>query len=468
VDPTLILRLCRRFRSPEGDPLLPGPRRHVAAAEELGEGRILDGLADFDVVVIDARGAGEEAESGLRDAIRRIRAWDGAPAALAVIDDDAVGLGPAAVGAGAWDVLFASELADQLADRLRAASRVSRLRRDASRASASDPAAPSSEAESSLSQEEETLEMVGTSDAIRAIFALIRRVAPFDVPVLLTGESGTGKELAALAIHERSPRAERPFVPINCGAIPEALLESELFGHEKGAFTGATHGRKGRFEAAEGGTIFLDEIGELAPSLQVKVLRFLQDHVVERVGGRSGVPLDVRVIAATNRDIQAMVGRGEFREDLYFRLAVLTIHMPPLRERGDDVVLMARYFLQRYAQEAKQPLRGYAREAIAALQQHAWPGNVRELINRVRRAVVVAEGALIQPGDLGLELPGAALALPSLREARRRAERQCLRDALERANGSKVEAARLLGISRTQLYDLIARYRIRKFEHSSD
>jgi DNA-binding NtrC family response regulator len=385
-----------------------------------------------------------------------------------VIDDAAAGLGPAAIGAGAWDVLLASEIADQLADRLRAASRVSRLRRDASRASASDPGAPASDPGSPVTHEEVPLEMVGTSDAIRAVFGLIRRVAPFDVPVLLTGESGTGKELAALAIHERSPRAERPFVPINCGAIPEALLESELFGHEKGAFTGATHARKGRFEAAEGGTIFLDEIGELVPPLQVKVLRFLQDHVVERVGGRTGVPLDVRVLAATNREIQAMVERGHFREDLYFRLAVLTIDMPPLRERGDDVMLMARYFLQRYAQEAKQPLRGYAREAVAALRQHAWPGNVRELFNRVRRAVVVAEGALIQPDDLGLELPGNMRALPSLREARRQAERQCLRGALERANGNKVEAARLLGISRTQLYDLMGRYRIRKTEQSSD
>jgi DNA-binding NtrC family response regulator len=302
--------------------------------------------------------------------------------------------------------------------------------------------------------------MVGTSDPIRRIFALIRQVAPSDVPVLLTGESGTGKELAALAIHERSPRARSPFVAINCAAIPEALLESELFGYERGAFTGATQARRGRFEAAQGGTIFLDEVGDLAPSLQVKLLRFLQDHVVERVGARSGLPLDVRVIAATNRDISAMVQQGQFREDLYFRLAVFTVDIPPLRERGEDVVLMARYFLQRYAKDSVRPIRGFTPEAVDAMLDHPWPGNVRELINRVRRAVVVAEGSLICPTDLGLKAISGDPALVTLREARREAEERCVRSALRRANWNKVEAARALGISRTQLYELMARHKI--------
>jgi len=356
-------------------------------------------------------------------------------------------------------VLYASELA-QLRQRVEAAARVVALRRQSSRLrlevedKAGEPSA------------DEPLQMVGTSEPMRRVFALIRRVAAFDVPVLLTGESGTGKELAAIAIHERSARSGGPLVTINCGAIPETLLESELFGYEKGAFTGATQSHKGRFEAADGGTIFLDEVGDLAPALQVKLLRFLQDHVVERIGGRGGFALDVRVLAATNRDLQAMVQSGAFREDLYFRLAVLTIEMPPLRERGEDIALMARYFLRRYARESKQAARGYTREALETIRQHPWSGNVRELINRVRRAIVVAEGSLITPGDLGLSTAGGVAAIATLRGARRRAELECLRAALERAGGNKVEAARLLGISRTQLYELLSRHRVQPHDHS--
>jgi DNA-binding NtrC family response regulator len=405
----------------------------------------------FDVVIVDARGVVEPDRTCelVQQAVARM------PRTRAIVllsEESSEKIASSAVEAGAWDVAIAAEPSAKMWERISCAARLHRLHR---------PARDGSNGASEEDQEdEEPLQMVGTSPAIRSIFGMIRRVASCDVPVLLTGESGTGKELTALAIHDRSQRSDKPFVPINCGAIPDALLESELFGHEKGSFTGASQSRKGRFEAAEGGTIFLDEIGDLAPSLQAKLLRFLQDHVVERVGGRTGIPLDVRVVAATNRDIAVMAKHGEFREDLYFRLAVLLIEMPPLRERGDDVILMARFFLKRYARESERSFRGFSRSAIEAMLQYAWPGNVRELINRVRRAVVLADGALIESADLGLEALAIAAPVPTLRAARSEAELRTLRAALLRTNGNKAEAAKLLGISRTQLYELMGRHRM--------
>ncbi len=225
-------------------------------------------------------------------------------------------------------------------------------------------------------------------------------MATIDVTVLVEGESGAGKELVARAIHAESSRKDGPFVVINCGAIPEALLESELFGHEKGAFTGAHTRRKGRIETAGGGTLFLDEVGELPLGLQVKLLRFLQEHHIERVGGREEIVVDTRVVAASNRDLKKATADGAFREDLYYRLSVVKISMPPLRERGEDIILLAKYFAQRFIDEHRRAIKGFNKEALRSLRSHSWPGNVRELENRVRRAVVMAEGQKLTPADL--------------------------------------------------------------------
>jgi two-component system NtrC family response regulator len=277
---------------------------------------------------------------------------------------------------------------------------------------------------------------------------------------LISGESGTGKELAALAIHERSRRAEGPFVPLNCAAIPDSLVESELFGYERGAFTGATRANPGIAETAHGGTLFLDEIGELAPGPQAKLLRFLEDHVVERIGSRRRLSVDVRVIAATNRDLSASVERGEFRADLYYRLAVFPLEMPPLRDRAEDILLIAQVLLRRYARECGRggELRGFGGDAVDALLKCSWPGNVRELINRIRRAVVVAGGPLLRAADLGFELAPIEAPLLTLRETLTQAESECLRRTLERCAENRAETARVLGIGRSTLYELLDRH----------
>src|SRR5215468_8468931 len=243
-------------------------------------------------------------------------------------------------------------------------------------------------------------DMLGTSPQMQSVFAFIRKVAGTNVPVLLLGESGTGKEMAAAAIHHRSGRKNGPFVAINCNAIPENLLESELFGHEKGAFTGAHIQRKGLLETASGGTLFLDEIGELPPAIQVKLLRFLQEQRFQRVGGRQEIQVDTRLVAATNADLKQMIGNGKFREDLYFRLAVVTIRLLPLRERGEDVLLLANEFLRRYAMQEGRGGLMFAPDALRAIEHHSWPGNVRELQNRVRRAVIMASGTRVNATDI--------------------------------------------------------------------
>jgi two-component system NtrC family response regulator len=298
-------------------------------------------------------------------------------------------------------------------------------------------------------------EMLGASPAMDAVFASVRKVAATDAPVLVVGESGTGKELVARAIHRLGPRHKGPFVAINCGAIPENLLESELFGHEKGAFTGAHVQRKGRLETAHGGTLFLDEIGELPPPLQVKLLRFLQERRLERVGGRQEIAVDVRVLAATNADLRLAMREGRFREDLYYRIGVVVIAVPPLRERGEDVLLLASSFLRGYAAESRKRTSGFTREALEALQAHDWPGNVRELENRVKRAVVMAEGPRIQPADL--ELEDARLEGRALREVRAELERDTIQRALARHKGNLTRTAAELGVSRPTLYGLIER-----------
>ena len=291
----------------------------------------------------------------------------------------------------------------------------------------------------------------------------VERIAPSRVGVLLTGESGTGKEVLARAIHDLSGRTG-PFVAINCAAIPETLLESELFGHERGAFTGAVKQTIGKVEQANGGTLFLDEIGDMPLLLQSKLLRFLQSRVIERIGGRREIEVDVRVVSATNRDLTAMMKNGGFREDLFYRLNEFGIAIPPLRARQGDALLLANFFLRRFARELERPLKGFGAEAIAAIETHPWPGNVRELENRVKRATVLADGRFVSAADLDLdggECPNACL---TLREARERAEFEAVTRALAFAQNNISEAAKLLGVSRPTLYDLLKCFNLQRQE----
>jgi two-component system NtrC family response regulator len=303
--------------------------------------------------------------------------------------------------------------------------------------------------------------VVGASPAILAACRMVDRVARAQVSVLLTGESGTGKELVARALHERSPRRDRRFVAINCAAIPATLLEAELFGFERGAFTGAHRQTPGRLELAQGGTLFLDEIGDLPTELQAKLLRFVQERVIERIGGREEIPLDVRIVCATHRDLLRAMVEGRFREDLYYRLAEIVVELPPLRERPGDAVLIARHLLEAYAREQGRPLIGFSPDALQAIDAYAWPGNVRELQNRLKRAVLMAEGRRITAADLDLEGPHGRAAGLELRRARERAEREALARALARTGGNISQAASLLGISRPTLYDLLRQHGLR-------
>jgi two-component system, NtrC family, response regulator len=285
----------------------------------------------------------------------------------------------------------------------------------------------------------------------------VERVATATVSVMLLGASGTGKELLARGLHNASPRSNGPFVAINCAAIPENLLESELFGHERGAFTGAVKSQEGKIELAQGGTLFLDEVGDIPLPLQVKLLRFLQERVIERVGGRKPIPVDVRIVCATHQNLEAMIVEGRFREDLYYRLAEIVVRIPGLKERPGDAVLLGQYFMARYARENGRQFQGFTTDAIAAMADWHWPGNVRELENRVKRAVIMAEGSRIGADDLDLESGGDEAGC-TLKAAREAADRQALRRALARSDGNMSAAAKLLGISRPTLYDLMKQY----------
>jgi two-component system NtrC family response regulator len=298
-------------------------------------------------------------------------------------------------------------------------------------------------------------DMLGASPQMQAVFAFVRKVATTSVPVLVLGENGTGKEMVAQALHRRSQQRSGPFVAINCNAIPENLLESELFGHEKGSFTGAHVQRRGLIETAAGGTLFLDEIGELPASLQVKLLRFLQEKTFQRVGGRQEIQSDARVIAATSVNLQESVASGTFREDLYFRLAVVVVRVPPLRDRGDDIALVAKEFVHRYGVQHGKSSLTFAPDALRAINLHRWPGNIREMQNRVQRAVIMADGKRVTASDL--ELTDALSALPpqTLKEARENVERELVQDALRRHGGKITSAALELGISRPTLYELM-------------
>jgi two-component system NtrC family response regulator len=295
---------------------------------------------------------------------------------------------------------------------------------------------------------------------MKDIFRFIERVAVSDISILICGESGTGKEVVAHAIHLQSPRNGNPFVVVNCGAIPENLLESELFGHEKGSFTGAHALKRGKFELAHTGTLFLDEIGELAPPLQVKLLRFLQDRKIERVGGTLPIEVDVRIIAATNRDLKKDMENHVFREDLYYRLKVVPLDMPPLRERREDIVPLAQYFLQKFCKEHRKPPMTLSTEAEGALLMHPWPGNVRELENLISRSVVLSPRTALKPSDLGFALDRIPTDV-NLKFAKKAIEMEFVNKALSRNHGVVSRAARELGISRVNLYELIEKYNLR-------
>jgi two-component system NtrC family response regulator len=291
----------------------------------------------------------------------------------------------------------------------------------------------------------------------------IERVAGANVSVMLLGASGTGKELLARAVHDKSPRKDGAFVAINCAAIPENLLEAELFGYERGAFTGAVKTTPGKIEMAEGGTLFLDEVGDIPLPLQVKLLRFLQERVIERIGGRQAIPVDTRIVCATHQDLAAMQADGRFREDLYYRLAEIVVPIPSLAERPGDAILLARHFVNSFSRELNPAVQGLGPDAAEAIDRHSWPGNVRELENRVKRAVIMADGKLVTAADLDLataaEKETGAMPI-NLRAAREVADRRAIHQALTRTENNISGAAKLLGISRPTLYDLMKQYQL--------
>jgi len=303
-------------------------------------------------------------------------------------------------------------------------------------------------------------DIIGSSTKMEEVLSGVRKVATTDVPVFITGETGTGKELVAQAIHRQSHRRHEPFVAINCAAIPETLLESELFGHEKGAFTGAASTQVGRFESAQGGTLFLDEIGEMGLGLQVKLLRFLQEHKIERIGGHKTIDLDVRILAATNRNLKETILSGKFREDLYFRLAVITLELPPLREREGDIILIATAFLKRFNQEMNRLIKRFSPAAVAAMNGYPWPGNVRELENKIKRAIIMADGAEIEPRHLQIPEVSVPLHQVTLKESKDRLEKEIVTQALVQRKWNVSQTAKDLGISRQALHDIILKHRI--------
>lgn len=303
-------------------------------------------------------------------------------------------------------------------------------------------------------------EMVGTSPQMLELFRNIRKAAGVDAPVLIAGESGTGKELAALALHERSTRKNMPFVAVNCGSLPSGLIQSELFGHEKGAFTGANQRKIGRIEAAAGGTIFLDEIGDLPFELQVNLLRFLQEKTIERVGGTEKIHVDVRVLAATHVNLEAAVAEGRFREDLYYRLNVLKIKAPALRDRQGDIDVLAKYFFDKFSHEKRRNVKGFSPSALQVMNRYAWPGNIRELMSRIRRAMVMCERRLITPECLDLDRRDGQRIVTTLEEVRNVAEMEAIRNSVQKNNGNMTAVSRELGVSRATLYRLIEKYEL--------
>lgn len=383
------------------------------------------------------------------DTLREIKEIDSFVKVIVITGQDEKTNALKAIGLGAYDFFCKPIQIDELKVVLNRAFYLSQLEREYR--------------ELRESLREEAFEgMIGISPQMQGVFHSIRKVATTDAPVLIIGESGTGKELVAKAIHRLSARGKGPFAVINCSAIPETLLESELFGHEKGAFTGAHVQRKGRFEKADGGTLFLDEIGELSPALQVKLLRFLQEQKIERVGGREEISVDVRIIAATNRDLKEAMREGRFREDLYYRLGVVVISLPPLREREGDLMVLANALLSRYARENKKEVSGFTPQAINVMKSYPWPGNIRELENRIKRAVIMAEGSRLTPEDLELTASFDKYRGKSLKEAREEFERDFIHKAILRHKRNLSRVAEELGVSRPTLYEMMERLGIGK------
>jgi two-component system NtrC family response regulator len=354
-----------------------------------------------------------------------------------------------AIGAGAYDFLGKPADTDELKLLLKRCFHVAQLERE--------------HRAMQRQLQDDTFEgMLGTSAPMQSVFTSIRKVATTDASVLILGESGTGKERVALAIHQRSARRDGPFIAINCSAIPETLIESELFGHEKGSFTGAHAQRKGRIESANGGTLFLDEIGEIPLLLQVKLLRFLQEQRIERVGGRQEISVDVRVLAATNADLKQGLAEGTFREDLFYRLAVVQLVLPPLRDRADDLLLLAQYFMQQFAAQNGKKNLVLGPDAIRAIHQHPWPGNVRELQNRIKRAVIMSEGKRLTAQDMELAPHAVSTSGSLLKDAREALERDMIKEALRKHSGNISAAATELGISRPTFYELMEKLGVQK------
>ena len=303
--------------------------------------------------------------------------------------------------------------------------------------------------------------VIFTSGMMRQVLDKAAQFARSDATTLVLGDSGTGKELIAQGMHAQSRRRDETFVALNCAAIPDQLLESELFGHEKGAFTGAVRQVTGKVELADGGTLFLDEIGDLTQPLQAKLLRFLQEKVIERVGGREEIAVDVRVISATNKDLQEQIERGEFRRDLYYRLSECIVEIPPLQERPEDVIVIAHHYLHHFAQSESSAARSFSNDALVALSSHDWPGNVRELQNRIKGAVITAKTSKVTPADLDLAIGETRQVVETLKQARDRAEKEAIASALALAQGNVSKAARILDISRPKLYDLMRSHKLR-------
>jgi len=416
----------------------------------------------FDVVVTDLRMTPVD---GI-ELVRALRTEDPDATVLVISAHGTIATAVSAMASGAIDFLEKPFPSEVLRARVEKAVEISRERRGA-RAARERALALDEDRQ----REHDPHGLVGRSEPMRRVLEQIRKVAVTDATVLVVGESGTGKELVARAIHDGGPRRSGPFVTVSCAAIPEGLLESELFGHERGAFTGAVRRRLGRFELADGGTLFLDEVGEIPPSLQVKLLRVLEEKRIERVGGEVSIDVDVRLVSATNRDLPRMVAEGRFREDLYYRLDVVPMRLPPLRERPGDVEELAQAFLARAAPRLGRRVSGFSSEAMELLRRHRWPGNVRELENLVEQALVFADGPLVTVLDLpegiraparsGLPVPAGDKSLPDVLED---LEKELVLSALERARGVKAEAARLLGIKPSALYYKLEKYGIARDE----
>jgi two-component system, NtrC family, response regulator len=400
-----------------------------------------------EVVVFDLGDSGQPAEAQNLALLRQILSIAPATKLIAMTGESSRDLAVKAVGLGATDFYHLPVNAAVLSMVVRRALRMREL-----------------EVENSRLREQTgamTLEgVIGVSDAMRQLCRAVEKVAPTNATVLVLGESGTGKELIARALHRLSGRGHEPFVAINCAAIPETLLESELFGYEKGAFTGAAQRTLGKLELAGKGTVFLDEMGEMPAPLQAKLLRVVQERTVERIGGRTPVPLASRLVCATNRNLQELIAAGRFRDDLFYRISEVTVRIPALRERQGDSVLLAQNLLRQMAERYGKPVRAFAPNALHAVQAYQWPGNVRELENRIKGAVIMAEGSVVTCADLDLHDPDADPEHLNLRIARQKAESQAARQALATAGGNLSRAAELLGITRPTLYDLLARHQI--------